>query len=327
MEFPFASDWTQSPDRKYQAFYTGLFKNLYLNTKVLKEIVANSSLQFYSDVIREIFAKLNGAAGGFWKFGLEAGTGRSEDQKFAPMKIIDENLSMYTSNQGTVFTFDYFAADGLLQSINFRPTLSNAQAIRTIYAQTNLTNKKQVVQSGHDELLDYKFNDRLFMIGDQSGNQKNPVVFRDSSFKESMGRIQSINPPDMKAYQVSMIDKDGRKIKYRLAIPPGSEEVLTLLLNDNDKGHNPRYTGIMPGIQAEFTIQGLAGIRTFAMFRVRGLPSPYSEKEIVFRVINCNDTLQNGQWVTQIVAGVMPLRGYLASKLGLNPKTDAQTFP
>jgi hypothetical protein len=108
-----------------------------------------------------------------------------------------------------------------------------------------------------------------------------------------------------------------QEVHFRLAIPTSDKELLTLLLDDGDMEWNPRYTGIMPNIQAEFTLQGISGIRTFSMFRVRGLPEPYSEENIIFRTINVTDTVSNGNWITTIVAGIIPLRGMLKSKLGI----------
>lgn len=327
-EFPFITDYYQTEkgvQRKYEALYTGFFKNLYLNSKAFQEIFENGEVKRFSDVYDEIFKMLNKASSDFWDLKLMGSTGRESTTGLATMKIVDNKVTQYTSNDGEeIFTFDYYAADGLLQSINFRPMLSNAQAIRTIYAQTNLTNKRSVVVSGQNELLDYKFRDRLFLENDQSDNQKDPEVMDRNTFKDSMAKLQALYPPPNKSFQMTTKAGVRQKTIFRLAIPKENAEVLTLLLDDNDQNHNPRYTGIMPGIQAEFQIQGLAGLRTFGMFRVRGLPEPYSEDNIVFRIINVNDTIQNGQWVTNIVAGVIPLRGYFRSKLRLPTKAAAK---
>ena len=242
-------------------------------------------------------------------------TGRGSTKELATMKVIDENFSQYTSNRGEVYTFDYYGADSVLQSINFRPTLSNAQAIRTIYAQTNTDSKRKVILSDSGQLLDYKFRDRLFVNNNASTATERAQQFKDDGFRDRMGRLQGLKPPD-DSFQMTT-KKGDSPIIYRLAIPPGNEDILTLLLDDGDTDWNPRYTGIMPGIQAEFTIQGLAGIRTFSVFRVRGLPEPYSENNIVFRTINVNDSVAGGQWTTTIVAGVIPLKGFLASKLAI----------
>lgn len=323
-EFPFNSDYYVKDGndlRKYEAYYTGYFKNLYLNSSILKLVLNDPTVRTFSDVIKKIFDKINGASANFWKFKLDGGAGR-KDIPYASMKVIDENMTQYSSNEGKIFIFDYYSADGLIKQLNFRPMLSNAQAIRTIYAQNNLKSNKDVVISGENQLLDYSnFKDRLGKNADQTQNKKDSNKFKKSSFRRTMEELQSINPISS-AFQVTTKNSEGKEIIYRLAIPNKYPNILSLLLDDNDKEHNPRYIGIMPNIQAEFTIEGIAGIRTFAMFLVRGLPEPYSEKNIVFRVINCTDTIQNGKWTTHIVAGVIPLRGYFASKLGLSPKTD-----
>jgi hypothetical protein len=273
------------------------------------------------DVYEEIFSRINSAAANFWSFRLVGSTGRESTSGLATMKVVDDKLTQYTSNEGEeIFTFDYNSADGLLQSINFRPMLSNAQAIRTIYAQTNKTEEKQVVLSESNEMLDYRFKkDRLSLSSDKTSNTPDEGIFRNNTFPTTMRKVQSLTPPD-KSFQIMTKYKDGKKICFRLAIPPEYSQILSLLLDDSDQDYNPRYIGIMPGIQAEFTLQGISGIRTFGMFRVRGLPEPYSEENIVFRVVNVNDNIQNGQWVTSIVAGVIPLRGYFRSKLRLPTK-------
>lgn len=322
--FPLSKDFYDSTDggdaRIYKENYTGFFKDLYFNTQELVNIIKNDSVKTYDDLYKEIFSSINKATSDFWKFKLTAGTGRKSTTGLASMKVIDENMGQYTSNEGEIFTFDYYGADGLLQSINFRPQLSNAQAIRTIYAQINNDNKKSVL-SDQNQLLDYKFRDKLFSTNskmeDTSGNYTS-----DEGFKEMMARIQALKPLE-DAFQVTIKTDKGPTI-FRLAIPENSSELLTMLLDDGDKEYNPRYTGIMPNIQAEFTIQGLAGLRTFGMFRVRGLPEPYSENNIVFRIVNLNDSVQNGQWTTTIVAGVIPLRGWLRSKLSLSDKAAAK---
>lgn len=329
-EFPFSQDFIDNSDgtpRKYQGLYTGFFKNLYLNIKTFREILDHPGVITYKHVVEQIFTYINSAASDFWQLSLQGSTGRQSTGELATMKIVDDKLTQYTSNgDNTIFTFDYNTADNLFHTINFRPMLSNAQAIRTIYAQTtNANSPKKVVISDKNELLDYgQFKDRLLFSDDQSANKPKVSGFISDSFIHSMATVQSIVPSDKKFFQMTMNLPDGRPNIYRLAIPDAYADILTLILDDNDKTFNPRYTGIMPGIQAEFTIQGIAGLRTFAMFRVRGLPNPYSEENIVFRIVNIKDSIQNGNWQTTITAGVIPLRGYFRSKLGLPVKSQVK---
>ena len=75
------------------------------------------------------------------------------------MKIVDYRF-VGSVNAGTVYVFDYFDADSLLQSIKFTPVISYPQAIRTMHAETN-NPQNRVILSDTNELLDYHFKDRL----------------------------------------------------------------------------------------------------------------------------------------------------------------------
>jgi hypothetical protein len=222
------------------------------------------------------------------------------------MKIVDYKFMSF-SNRGPVWSFDYFASDSLLLGIGFKPTLSNAQAIRTIYAPTNNPDNTTTITNGNNELLDYKFKDRL-KLGQSVGNVPTPRADT-SGFDETMRELQQISPCEG-SYQITT------DTKYRrLAMP--ATDIQQLLLDDGDEENNPKYTGIMPSIQATFTIQGIGGLRTFMMFLCRGLPEPYSEKNIVFRIVDVQETIEAGKWTTQITAGVIPLREHIKARLGI----------
>jgi hypothetical protein len=326
-DFPFKEEYNDITDgennsRKRPAYFTGLLKNLYINTEAFKNMLKGLDPGvFYEKLYEELFKLINGAAANFWDFKITAATGRHSTGNVAKMKIIDQNMTQYTGNKGEkVYTFDYYGADSLIKSMVFRPMLSNAQAIRTIYAQVAANNTKKIVLSDEASLLDPKFKDRLFSSSDVSSNKGRSERFGSDSHQKTMAQIQGLKPISAEVLQMSSKKPDGKVLIVRLAIPKNNSDLLSLLLDDEDEQYNPKYTGIMPNIQAEFTIQGIAGLRTFGMFRVRGLPDPYSEENIVFRIVNVQDTIQGGQWVTNIVAGIIPLRGYMRDKLGLPPK-------
>jgi hypothetical protein len=104
----------------------------------------------------------------------------------------------------------------------------------------------------------------------------------------------------------------------RLVLP--SEQFLKLLLADGDEDNNSRYIGIQPQVTAELRLLGIGGIRTFQMFFIRNLPAPYSEEDIVFRVVDVQHDLEGGNWTTLIRAGIIPLRGSIRTALGLPPR-------
>jgi hypothetical protein len=313
-EFPFKKDVIgDAKSKPYPRRYSGYIKNLYFNVDKLKTLTSkNAGIKTYPKLLEKILDEINKAAGNFWDFRLVGGWGKqglaATDQ--ATMKIVD-NRFISTINRGPIYTFDYFDADSLLQGMSFKPTLSNAQAIRTIYSQTNNPDKKTTLTNGENELLDYKFRDRL-MIDEDKKNvfPRKPTTAR---FDETMRELQTVSPKDG-VYQVSN-ESDKRYIR-RLVLP--SPDVLKLLLDDGDEEHNPKYTGIMPGIQASFTIQGIGGLRTFMMFLVRNLPEPYSQKNVVFRIVDLQEAIENGKWTTTITAGVIPLREQIKKRLGIN---------
>lgn len=319
--FPFKSDVTIGK-HEYRQKYNGLLRDLYINVEHLKKIINDDSIKTYTQLIEKLMSNISDAAGGFWDFRLVSGTGylKNEDEdKPATMKIVDYKFVNVQNMTDGVYTFDYADADSLLMGLGFKPTLSNAQAIRTIYAQTNNPTNKIVLTNGENELLDYIFKDRLVL--DNQGKEIKNKKSSDSEHWETMRFLQQITPPKSSVYQMTT-KNDDKIIIRRLAIPSEQASILKLLLDDGDEEHNPKYTGIMPGIQASFTLQGIGGLRTFMMFLVRNLPKPYSHKNIIFRIVDVQETVEFGKWTTTITAGVIPLRKNIARRLGIELKND-----
>lgn len=307
--FPFQVPHSTLQNKPYPAHYAGYLKHVYVSLSFLKGLLDNSSdITTYYKLVEKLLEGVNGACGGFWDLRLVSGLGDKTvpPDEPAPMKIVDYKFMSF-SNRGTVWSFDYFDADSLLLGIGFKPTLSNAQAIRTIYAAPNNPGNKTTITNGTNELLDYQFQDRL-KLGENVGEAPTPKADK-SGFEDTMRELQGIAPCGG-AYQVTT-DVNIR----RLAMP--ATDIQQLLLDDGDEDNNPKYTGIMPGIQATFTIQGIGGLRTFMMFLCRGLPEPYSEKNIIFRIVDVQETIESGNWTTQITAGVIPLRGHIKARLGI----------
>lgn len=314
--FPFSSD-VKGPDTQvketYPARYTGKLKDLYINVAKLQEIVKNA--RTFTEVLETVFLAISSEAGDFWDLRLVNSTGRvgQDKNETVTQKVVDYRF-IGSVNEGKVYTFDYFDADSLLQSIRFTPTTSNAQAIRTMYAETN-NPQNRVILSDTNELLDYHFRDRLRLDVVKNLPPKDSVA---NTFKEKITSLQFLKPAE-KSMQMTLRDGKGNVIVKRLVLP--SRDILKLLLDDNDKENNPRYTGIMPGIQAQFTIQGIGGLRTFMYFLVRNLPEPYSHENIVFRIIDLTENIEAGKWTTTITAGILPLRNFIKRRLGLLTET------
>jgi len=315
--FPFKSPKTIVPNQEkpYPAMYSGLLRDLYVNVAYFTSLLETESVKTYVQLIQKMMQDISDAAGGFWDFRLVSGTGKKDDTGPATMKIVDYKF-VNTANRGTPYTFDYFDADSLLLGISFKPTLSNAQAIRTIYAQTNQPDKNVVLTNGDNELLDYMFKDRLAM--DNDNKSKTPPPQPDTNHDETMRVLQQISPSGGSYQMTTRVN--GKIVLRRLALP--APDVLKMLLDDGDEENNPKYTGIMPGIQAQFTVQGIGGLRTFMMFLVRNLPEPYSHENIVFRIVDIQDSIEAGKWTTQITAGIIPLRDHIKVRLGIPLKSS-----
>lgn len=321
-EFPFYDDHKviiNGKENIYPKRYCGLLKNLYINSNVLKSAVNNQDNKTFVDIYNEIFRKIQDAAGGIWDLRIVNGDGKLGDSPDNPatMKIVDYNFTGLSINYGNVYHFDYYDSDSILQSVAFKPTLSNAQAIRTIYSQTNNPDKKRkFIQSERAQLLDYKFKDRLFLDESPKDRVDEASV---KAFIDEMARLQSRKQIIPTSMQMTTL-KDGKPFIKRLVLP--DDAILNLILDDGDKDNNPRYTGIMPGIQAEFTLQGIGGVRTFQMFLVRNLPKPYSHEDVVFRIIDVTQQLEDGKWTTIVKAGLIPLREQIKRRLGIISGTN-----
>lgn len=318
--FPFPPGQTtisgSAGSKPYPDRYSGYLKNIYFNAKCLQNILANESeIKTYPQLITKLLDKINESSGNFWDFRLVHGSGDStlSNNDLAAMKIVDDRF-MATANKGNVYSFDYYDADSLLLGVDFKPTLSNAKAIQTIFSQVNNPTNQITLTNDPDDMMTLIYRDRLF-----SDDTKKPSLPQKqhqdvSHFTEVMRELQQAAPTGG-SFQITTKDNNGNIITRRLALP--KPEILSLLLDDGDIEQNPKYTGITVGIQAKFTIQGIGGLRTFMMFLVRNLPSPYSQKNIIFRIIDVQENIENGNWTTVITAGVIPLRNNIKTRLGI----------
>lgn len=311
--FPFVNEYKTSDgsaSKNYPQGYAGYLKHLYVNIKFLQEIVdVEKTLRGF---VEKVMRGVSDAAGGFWDFRVIDETAKEKDgKKQATLKVVDYNF-VSTLNTGKVYVFNYMDPDGLLLGVNFNPTLSNAVAVRTMYNfPPGGDSQPSITLSSDTELLEGHFTDRLY---EKNSNLTGiPKMKASSAWIEMMKTLQSVNATK-DAFQVTT-KQEGIEIVKRLVLP--APEILKMILDDGDVDFNPKYTGIMPGIQAQFTIQGIGGLRTFMMFLVKNLPRPYSSENVVFRIIDMHDNIDDSKWTTTITAGLIPLREHIKQRLGL----------
>jgi hypothetical protein len=323
--------------------FSGLLSNIYFSLAEFKKIVTDAKT--YVAVYDAIFAVLKGASGNLWDLSL------IENQQ-GKLTIADKNYSGPANfkKSSEVYDFSYYDADSIIKSLKFRPQLSDAQATRAIYSNTNNQDSK-FSYSDRNDLLDYKFRDAVILPADESispdvaGTKEKQMQ---NELKGILSGIQVINNPKDDSLQMTIagtIKLEKRNVTVitqrsggnpagaarvtstkmvpvpdtfeivKLVLP--SSPLLGMILNDEDFDNNPRYCAIQPGITAELTLEGIGGLRTFQYFRIRNLPEPYSHRNIIFRIVDVVQSINGGIWETTIKAGILPLRKYIIKQLGI----------
>jgi hypothetical protein len=310
--FPFQSEETikiGETEAKYEPYLYGYFKDLYFNLTRFIQLVEDSNTKTYFDLYNAIFDDINSAGGNFWNFSLTLNELNSK------LVIVDNNMLPSGNNVSTPWYFDYADADQLMTSLAFKPKMSEAQAARVVFSETN--NKKAKVSiDDENDLLDYQFEDRILSERnkfDASINFSDNQTYSTNPFLKQIQTLQNQQPTD-EMYPFTIIS-DGITDSKRLVLP--DPELLKCLIDDNNLEKNQRYSGLQP-ITVEVSLQGIGGLRTFMTFMIRNLPNPYNHKDVAYRIVDVHHTLQEGKWETTIKAGIIPLRGYVKNKMGIN---------
>ena len=117
----------------------------------------------------------------------------------------------------------------------------------------------------------------------------------------------SMSTPLIEVEKIDSNKENGWNI-VNLVLP--NEALLIAIMNDMDLQNNSNvYGGQQPGFTVEMTLQGISGLRTFQLFSLKNLPSPYSEREILCQIVDVSHKVENGNWTTTIKAGIRSIRG------------------
>jgi hypothetical protein len=291
---------------KYDGLFYGYFKDLYFNVKRFVDLVKDENIKTYVELYKAIFDDINRAGGNFWEFSLIS------NENTAKLIVVDNRMLPSGNNKSTPWYFDYMDADSIMQSIGFKPKMSDAQAFRAVFGETNNSKSKTVIKEEND-LLDYQFDDRILnMKQDDSPTVMSTVNSDDNLFRDKVKLLQHFEPQP-ESYQFTIMVGDKPYFR-RLSLP--DPEMLNCLLDDHDIERNQRYTGIQP-ITVELPMQGIGGIRTYMSFMIRNLPNPYHHKDVAYRIVDVHHSIQDGKWNTVIKSGIIPIRGYIKKKLGI----------
>jgi hypothetical protein len=293
-----------------------------------KEIIKNPNIKSYYDLVQKIIRELNEASAGFWDLQMS-------DNGMGKWTIMDYNfVSARNGKKGNVLVFDMHDANNIVKSFKFRPQMTDAQTTRVLYS--DIANRNSQFYSREEiESVNFKYKDS-YIYNDADGYNKSYTAANlkfEEIWQNTLSKLQVIDQDASDTLQMKIQrdlypnmetdDQPEKKFRYiKLALPStNGASILKKLLDDEDYESNPKYSAIQPGINAEITMQGLGGLRTFQCFLIKNLPEPYSHKDIIFQIINVMDHMESGNWETTIVAGIRPLRAYIKDVLSLNTPT------
>ena len=308
-----------------EAGRSGMLSNIYIRYDLLKSAIddVSSKTPSYADIYTYIFKVLQDSADGFWELALidVEGVFTITDRKYVGKYALDNSIDGSGPQAEKVYSFDYMDADSIIKSIKFRPQLSDAQATRTIYGEVNNKDSKYKYLDKND-VLDFKFRDCV--IGPHQQKKDGDVnaelakrIGAQEGHRDMVRKVQVINSKaDDPSLQMSLTTEGGTDEVpniVKLVLP--DQQLLRMLLSDNDEESNARYCAVQPGIILELTLLGVGGLRTFQYFTVKNLPEPYSDRNIIFRITDVQQTLEAGNWETTIRAQPLPLRAYIKQRL------------
>ena len=315
---------------------SGLLSNIYISFKLLQEAVNDEGVASYVDIYNYILTVLMSSVDYFWDLQMVdvENVLTIADKKFIGKYALDNTVDAQGNKHGaeTVYSFDYMDADSIIKSLKFKPVLADAQATRVMYGAVNNSGSKYAYLDKND-LLDYQFKDAVINTpedrkqGDpdsELGQRSDPEdelgdllkIVQCINANSDDGTLQmSLNPTRLGLSAPPGTPSDAPEvIKLVMPEPPG-QQLLRMLFNDDDEQNNARYCAVQPGIILEMTLQGIGGLRTFQYFTVRNLPEPYSDRNVIFRITDVQQSLEAGNWETTIRAQPMPLRGYIKQRL------------
>ena len=303
--FPQMADDTNDTGTK--AGHWGYLKDLYINKNVIIEVAksADTVENFYNNLLN----KISTSAANFWDFSVV------EEGKH--LKIIDKKF--INAKEMNIYQFDIGSSNTFIRSINFTAQLSNVAANQVLSSggssPSNQENKSPTGEITSNEILNFPYGDRF--------NPDDPKAKTNRSIDGNLETIKQLQSNPSKgsnslimSFTSTQKPDRGRGIAggingfniVNLVLP--SQTLLLGLLNDLDYGNNTNvYGGQQPGFTVEMTLQGISGLRTFQLFSLKNLPSPYSEREILCQIIDVSHKVDGGNWTTTIKAGIRSIRG------------------
>jgi hypothetical protein len=338
---------SEEPVSKKPKGYWGNLNDLYVNVKVIIECAksADTVENFYNTLLN----KINIASGKIWDLSVIEDDHKLKivDKKFIQyndLKIYQFDIgstNKFIKSLNFTAQLSNVAANQVIASASSNKTNSKSptgtinlnQSLQFPYGDrfnlippTPTTGSKE--RRGSSGLVDNNLESikQLQKPPQNSTDTNGSYIMSFKSFEESTtksyvgtggsygglgGGMGGGLPPASMSNPLKEVSTTGKNTGWNivnLVLP--NETLLIALMNDMDMENNTNvYGGQQPGFTVEMTLQGISGLRTFQLFSLKNLPSPYSEREIMCQIVDVSHKVDAGNWTTTIKAGIRSIRG------------------
>ena len=336
--------WKDDDENSKPAGYWGYLKDLYVNKNVLIECAKSSETveSFYNS----LFGKINAAAAKIWELSIVEDSEDSGKLRIVDKKYVQYNkMKIYQFDVGAsnnfIKTINFTAQ---LSNVAANQVISSASTNKTSAGNSpnGDVNSNQIIPFPYGDrfykdtlIKPRKIDENLEIIKQlqsnpaPSGASNGSYIMSFKTYKNGNFKPQTTEQKEKisiaKLQSAARTGRDDAGTSGEFIPGIGEDEVtgwnivnlvlpndslLIALMNDMDFKNNTNiYGGQQPGFTVEMTLQGISGLRTFQLFSLKNLPSPYSEREIICQIVDVSHKVDAGNWTTTIKAGIRSIRG------------------
>lgn len=121
--FPFNKEVT-SQNRKYQPYYYGYLKHIYISKSKLIEIGKDTELKTLEQIVNKILNIINESVDNFWNL-------QTVKSDVGGLSIIDKNLKL--PRKSPIYKFDLGSTSNVIKKIDFNVNMTNEQVNQVLY--------------------------------------------------------------------------------------------------------------------------------------------------------------------------------------------------
>jgi len=320
-------------DTSDQYLYKGKLTNIYISTKFIKLITKQSDIM---EILKALCSKLNNI-GLFWS--LSPICSDQNTIKIVDTAFTDVNFLKIAKNDLGIDSIIYYLDTTSQLSIvrNFKFDVKLSDAVANSIVMRNQVNKDSTADATLNNRENFDVEDDVqvtdMILPKLDVESKREAAVAKAKEANSKSIADSLNPVAKQALQEAMdarndkateidlgehnnIDKDNLSVEIpggiiHLGLNEKYKEKLQEMLNDPTPAFTNFNSMPIPGVTAEFTLNGIGGLKTFQVFGVKALPRPYKDN-IVFKIKEINHTVSENVWNTSIISNVIPSRSLQA---------------